>query len=89
MSRGMCFLAAGSNTYESALVATGQLVGCVFPASSPWDIAAAKLIVEEARGHVTDIAGREQRYGSPIHGAIISNGSAHGSLVALVAAHLL
>ena len=37
------------------------------------DIAAIKVIVEEAGGKVTDLFGNEQRYDKDIKGAIISN----------------
>ena len=41
------------------------------------DIAAVKVIVEEAGGKVTDLFGNEQRYDTHIKGAIISNGIVH------------
>jgi fructose-1,6-bisphosphatase/inositol monophosphatase family enzyme len=89
IARGIRIFAVASITYEGALVAAGQLVGCVFPATSVWDIAALKILVEEAGGRVTDIDGNAQRYDQPIHGAVISNGVAHGDLVDLVRPHLL
>lgn len=76
-------------TYESMLVASGQIVATVFPGTSPWDIAAVKIIVEEAGGKVTDLHGNEQRYDRPIAGAIVSNNAMHDSLVDLVSKHLL
>ena len=79
----------GSITYEAALVAAGQITACVFPEPSVWDIAAVKVIVEEAGGTVTDIAGNPQRYDQPINGALISNGRSHPELVDLVGRHLL
>lgn len=75
-------------TAEAALVATGQIAANVYGHSSPWDIAAIKLIVEEAGGKVTDLYGNEQRYDQPIKGAIVSNGRVHGELVALVKEYL-
>ena len=70
-------------TAESALVATGQIVACMYSHTSPWDAAAAKVIVEEAGGKVTDLQGEDQRYDQPIKGAIISNGLVHDQLVEL------
>jgi len=81
-------LAIGSATYESALVATGQIVGAIYPWTSPWDMAAVKLIVEEAGGKVTDLRGHEQRYDGEINGAIVSNGRVHEQMVELVKPHL-
>ena len=89
LARGIRIFAVSSICYEGALVAAGQLVGCVFPATSVWDIAALKILVEEAGGRVSDIDGNSQRYDQPIHGAVISNGVAHDDLVDLVRPHLL
>jgi len=75
-------------TYEAMLVASGQVAGAVFPGKTPWDIAAVKVIVEEAGGRVTDLYGREQRYNQPITGAIVSNGVMHAQLVELVGKHI-
>lgn len=75
-------------TAEAALVATGQIVANVYGHSSPWDIAAIKIIVEEAGGKVTSLPGDEQRYDQPIKGAIVSNGHVHDELAELVKRHL-
>lgn len=77
-----------SVTYTASLVATGQLVGCIFPFTKPYDIAAVKIIVEEAGGKVTNLRGEEQRYDQPILGAIISNGMLHKQLLKLTLPHL-
>ena len=71
-------------TAEAALVATGQIVANIYGHNSPWDIAAIKVIVEEAGGKVTSLSGDEQRYDQPIKGAIVSNGRVHDELVSLV-----
>lgn len=71
-------------TAEAALVATGQIVANVYGHNSPWDIAAIKVIVEEASGKVTSLTGDEQRYDQSIKGAIVSNGLVHDELVAMV-----
>lgn len=71
-------------TAEAALVATGQIVANVYGHNSPWDIAAIKIIVEEAGGKVTSLSGEEQHYDQPIKGAIVSNGLVHDELVELV-----
>lgn len=72
------------NVFKSVLVASGKVDGYIFPGRSAHDIAASKLIVEEAGGRVTDLNGNEQRYDGPIFGAIISNGRLHDRLVELV-----
>lgn len=76
-------------TYEAALIATGQVEGNIYPYPNPWDIAAIKVIVEEAGGKVTDLTGHEQRYDQPLNGAIISNGHIHSALVELTHPHLI
>jgi fructose-1,6-bisphosphatase/inositol monophosphatase family enzyme len=75
-------------TYEAMLVAGGQIVASVFPGKTPWDIAAVKVIVEEAGGMVTDLHGNDQRYDQPINGAVVSNGVVHSQFVELVEKHL-
>ncbi len=67
-----------------ALVAIGGTDASIFTGKGAHDIAALKIIVEEAGGKVTDLAGREQRYDQPINGAIVSNGHLHDQLVELV-----
>ena len=73
------------SVFKSALIAGGNVDGYVFPGKSAHDIAAAKLIVEEAGGKVTDLYGKEQRYDGKIYGAIVTNGRIHDELVKVVA----
>lgn len=75
--------AMGSVLYESMVVATGFFEAQVFIGSGAHDAAAAKLIVEEAGGKVTDLFGNEQRYDRNINGALISNGHVHDELVSI------
>jgi myo-inositol-1(or 4)-monophosphatase len=71
-------------TYPCALVAAGEFVGAIFAGYTEWDIAAVKVIVEEAGGKVTDLFGQEQRYDQDIKGAVISNGKTHDILLKIV-----
>ena len=74
----------GSITHAACMVASGQYEAALFPAVEPTknvDIAAVKVIVEEAGGKVSDISGNEQRYDQEINGAIVSNGVVHTELV--------
>lgn len=82
--KGIRFFYFGSTTYETALVASGQITASIFSGKTAHDIAAAKIIVEEAGGKVTDLQGNEQRYDKPINGAIVSNGEAHKALLELI-----
>ncbi len=65
-------------------VAEGAIEARLFYYNTPHDIAAAKLIVEEAGGKVTDLDGNEQRYDRPINGALVTNGIVHEKIVELV-----
>ncbi|MBI2031312.1 MAG: inositol monophosphatase [Candidatus Levybacteria bacterium] len=72
-----------SASYAASLVASGAFVANVYEYENPWDGAAAKIIVEEAGGKVTDITGKEQRYDRDINGFIASNGLVHKELLKL------
>ncbi len=76
-------------TAEASLVANGQILANVYGHDSPWDIAAIKIIVEEAGGKVTSLLGDEQRYDQPIKGAVVSNGLVHDELVSIVKKYAL
>ncbi len=65
------------------MVACGEFVATFFAGVTAHDIAAVKVIVEEAGGKVTDLFGKEQRYDQKIKGAIVSNGLTHDYLVKL------
>lgn len=73
------FVAIGSVINACMHVATGDFNLAIFPGTKHknCDIAAVKVIVEEAGGIVTNIFGDEQRYDEDIKGAIISNKVVH------------
>ena len=77
-------IAIGPTTYMAALVAGGEFVANVWPGKTPWDIAAVKVIVEEAGGRVTDFFGHDQRYDAHIRGSIASNERVHDHLVEMI-----
>ena len=64
-------------------VANGDFNLAIFPGTTHknCDIAAAKVIVEEAGGKVTDLFGNEQRYDQSINGAVISNSVVHDEAI--------
>ena len=80
---GVYALSPGSTTHMAMKVADGSFVASIFPGTKGKnvDIAAAKVIVEEAGGKVTNLWGDEQRYDQDIDGAIVSNGIVHDELV--------
>ena len=82
--QGMQVRLMAGGVFKMCLIASGRLDGRIFPGCFAHDLAAAKLIVEEAGGMVTDLRGAKQRYDGEICGAIISNGVIHDVLVAAV-----
>ena len=77
------FVGVGSVIRACMCVANGDFNLAIFPGTKHknCDIAAAKVIVEEAGGIVTDIFGDEQRYDRDINGAVISNGKVHDEVI--------
>ena len=73
----------GSVARACMAVASGKISGEIFPGTSHCncDIAASKLIVEEAGGMVTDFHGNNQRYDVDIDGAILTNGKIHDTVL--------
>jgi histidinol-phosphatase len=65
-------------------VAAGSADLCVFFTAGPWDLAAPSLVVEEAGGRFTDIAGGRTLTG----GAVFSNGRLHDAAMELLQASL-
>ena len=78
-----------SLAFRFTLVAAGKLDFAIAgPGSHDWDLAAADLLVHEAGGAVTDLAGRPARYNGekPRHPALIAcNAALRPSVTALVA----
>lgn len=70
--------------YGAMLIAAGEFVGTVFLKDTVHDVAAVKILVEEAGGKVTDLNGNEQRYDQRCNGMIASNGLVHDELVGIV-----
>lgn len=80
---GAYVLHIGSVIQAACMVASSQFEACVFAGTKgkSVDIAAVKVIVEEAGGMVTNIYGDDQKYFKDIKGAIISNAIIHEELV--------
>ncbi len=76
-----------SCVYSSMMVAAGQFAAHIHSGKHSHDVAATKVIIEEAGGKVTDLEGNEQRYDQPINGALISNGRVHNELLELIKAN--
>ncbi len=77
------FVSIGSVIRACMCVASGEFNLAIFPGTKRknCDIAAVKVIVEEAGGKVTDLFGENQRYDTDIKGAVISNGLVHDEVI--------
>lgn len=77
------FIGLGSIIRACTCIASGEFTLAIFPGTlhKNCDIAAAKVLVEEAGGKVTDLFGKEQRYDKSINGAVISNGIVHDEVI--------
>ncbi len=80
----------GSVIRSSMCVANGEFNLVLFPGTGykNCDIAAVKVIVEEAGGRVTNLFGEDEPYDKPIHGALITNGVIHEEMLAILREHL-
>ena len=81
----------GSITRASCCVATGDHSLTIFTGTEHkhCDIAAVKVIVEEAGGKVTDLFGDEQRYDKSIKGALISNSLVHNEVINVIKKYII
>lgn len=81
----------GSIIRACTCIASGEFILAIFPGTEHknCDIAAVKVIVEEAGGKVTNLFGKEQRYDQSINGAIISNGIVHDDVVEIIKKYLI
>jgi fructose-1,6-bisphosphatase/inositol monophosphatase family enzyme len=70
--------------YGGIQVANGKYIGAVFYNKYGHDVAALKIITEEAGGKVTDLNGNERRYDEEGLGCIISNGILHYEILEIV-----
>ncbi len=69
-------------TYAAMLVALGELSALVWLGSSPWDAAAAQVIIEEAGGVCSSVGGEYgQRYDRKINGLVAGNHQLHSMLM--------
>lgn len=84
------FIGLGSIIRACMCVASGDFSLAIFPGTEHknCDIAAVKVIVEEAGGTVTDLFGKEQRYDKSINGAVISNGKVQNEVIRTIKKYL-
>ncbi len=73
---------AGAAALDLAYVAAGRFDGFWELKLRPWDIAAASLLIEEAGGRVTGLAGRPWRL--PVRDIVASNSLVHDEMLAVL-----
>lgn len=73
-----------SFAFGAVKVADGTFVAGGMRYGSPWDAAAASLIVQEAGGKVTDIHGNPRKYKEWGDGVVVSNGALHEEIIKLI-----
>lgn len=84
-SRGVSFITGLSIHYMCALVAAGEFSAAFFGGTSAHDMAAAKILVEEAGGKATDIFGTiPARYDRDMEGQLCTNGILHEELLEIM-----
>jgi len=78
----------GSTTHDAAMLAEGHHVAVIFPAIDypPHDMAAAKVIVEEAGGIVRNFDGNEDRMDGKINGCILTNKVVYNDVLRIIKA---
>jgi myo-inositol-1(or 4)-monophosphatase len=72
-----------SFAYSCCLVAAGTAVAATIGTPKPWDVAAAMVILEEAGGTLTGLAGKTQSYNSKA-GLLATNGLVHKRMLELI-----
>lgn len=73
-----------SVVYAGSFVPKGSSIGVVFVNKTAYDVAALKIIIEEAGGKTSDLSGNEQRYDEDINGFVGSNGYVHEELLHII-----
>ena len=68
--------------WQYCLLAEGLVDLAVDPEANAWDLAAVRVLVEEAGGRFTDLAGRERHDGGS---GVASNGLLHDAALAVLA----
>ena len=75
------FLRTWGDGYGYALVATGRVEAMVDPVAAPWDVAAMPVIIGEAGGTFTDLAGEPRIDGGS---GLATNGPLHDEVLHIV-----
>ena len=80
-SKGAKVMTLLSFIYGAIQVPNGKFSGAVFVNTYAHDVAALKIINDEAGGKTTDLEGEERRYDQDGNGCILSNGILHQDIM--------
>jgi fructose-1,6-bisphosphatase/inositol monophosphatase family enzyme len=87
--RGACSVSYWSFVYEAMLLAVGEFAGVVYASDCPWDCCAVDVIIREAGGTVSNIAGDQNLYNGKIKGFVAAaSPQLHRELLELVQADM-
>lgn len=86
--RGVKSMQLWSVVYNGLVVAEGHAAVCIFPLNKSEDVAAIKLLIEEAGGKASDLAGEDQRYDRATKGFVATNGLVHDEVIEILKPHL-
>jgi len=75
-----------SVVYAGSFLPKGSSLGVIFANQTAYDVAALKVIIEEAGGKTSNLSGNEQRYDEDINGFVGSNGYVHDALLDIISA---
>jgi len=87
--RGALNINLASIVYAGMLTASGEIAATAFTGTNPWDSAAMSLLISEAGGKVSNIAGDSQRYDRQTLGFVGAAKEIHDELLEIINTHQL
>lgn len=81
---GADLIAIDGAVYKATLVARGKVAAYIGHGCGPYDIAAAEVIVTEAGGMVTNLAGEQLDYSNDFTGVLVSNGISQDEIISIL-----
>jgi myo-inositol-1(or 4)-monophosphatase len=73
-----------SGAYQGALVASGKLSAYIGATDKPYDIAAQKIVIEEAGGKTSSLDGKNERCDKPVNGFVAAHPVLHQKLLEFI-----
>lgn len=85
---GAGMVAIDGAVYKATAIARGRLVAYIGQGCSPYDVAAADVIVSEAGGKMTDLDGKPLDYARNFMGVLVTNGVTHDAVIKILTNNL-